>query len=175
MPSHSSIRSVVAPEVEPFEFDDIDLALLKTLVSDARMSQRQVANALGISAPTVGERMSKLERAGVITHYSAFVNWPALGYPLTVFLSITATPGSDIGEIMARLWTVSEVEEVYLVTGDLDLLAKLRARDHNHLRALLMDKIWQIPGIQGTSTQISFAEMPNKNYASLLLEQMQRP
>ena len=56
---------------EPFVLDAIDLALLKILVVDCRTSQRQIATMLGVSAPTVGERMARLEREkGVITGYS---------------------------------------------------------------------------------------------------------
>ncbi|MGE8064973.1 Lrp/AsnC family transcriptional regulator [Pseudomonas sp. NPDC089569] len=171
--THSTIRQVTAPETPTFAFDEIDLSLLKVLVSDARLSQRQIAGNLGISAPTVSERMSRLEKAGVIRGYTAEVDWAALGYPLTVFLSVVATPGYDIGDVMSQMWKIPEVQDVLLVTGDLDLLVRLRARDHNHLRNILMDKIWQVTGLQGTATQVSIAEMPAKNFSEQLLQEME--
>lgn len=171
-PSLSRIRDVVAPLGASFELDEIDVALLRSLVADARTSQRQLAAALGVSAPTVSERMSRLERAGVIGGYSVQINWDAVGYAQTVYLSITAVAGQDVAQIMEKLWELAEVQEVTLITGDLDLLVRLRLRDQNHLRALLMDHIWQIPGLQGTTTQISMGDMPAKHFADGLLEQI---
>ncbi|NAT17696.1 hypothetical protein CU663_25465 [Pseudomonas syringae pv. actinidifoliorum] len=107
--------------------DEIDIALLRGLVADARTSQRQLAAALGISAPTVSERMSRLEKAGVIGGYSVQINWGAVGYGQTVYLSITAIAGQDVAEIMERLWRLPEVQEVTLITGDLDLLVRRAA------------------------------------------------
>ncbi|MFK1434791.1 Lrp/AsnC family transcriptional regulator [Pseudomonas aeruginosa] len=171
--SLSRIREVAAPKEAPYPLDEVDIALLRSLVTDARVSQRQLAAALGISAPTVSERMSRLERAGVITGYAAQINWDAVGYAQTVYLSINAVAGQDVAEIMSQLWALPEVQDVTLITGDLDLLVRLKVRDHGHLRALLMDHIWQITGLQGTSTQISVAKMPSKNFADGLLQQLE--
>ncbi|MCK6191185.1 Lrp/AsnC family transcriptional regulator [Pseudomonas sp. EYE_354] len=172
--SLARIREVAARVGVPYKLDELDVALLRSLVADARMSQRQLAVALGISAPTVSERMSRLERAGVITGYSVQINWGLVGYTQTVYLSITAVAGHDLADIMCRLWGMPEVQEVTLITGDLDLLVRLKVRDHEHLRNLLMDHIWQIAGLQGTSTQISMAEMPAKRFADGLLEQIEQ-
>ncbi|MFK0007696.1 Lrp/AsnC family transcriptional regulator [Paenarthrobacter sp. NPDC090520] len=171
--SLAGVRRVTAPTVTPTPLDELDLALLKELVTDARASQRTLAATLGVSAPTIGERMARLERTGVIRGYSAQVNWSAVGFTEIVFLSVTASEGSDVAEIMAQLWEIPEVQDVNLVTGNLDLLVRLRVRDNNHLKALLMDKIWQIAGTQGTSTMMTVAEMPPKAFAQDLITQMQ--
>lgn len=166
---------MVAPATARVDLDEIDLALLKELVSDGRASQRHLASALGISTPTVSERMAKLERAGVITGYAAQIDWVAVGYTETVYLSVTAAAGFDVADVMSALWEIPEIQEVNLITGDLDLLVRLRVQDHAHLRSLLMDRVWQIPGLQGTSTLLSVGEMPAKNFADGLLTQMQSP
>ena len=96
---HSSlahVRDVAATTREPYVLDATDLALLKILVADCRTSQRQIATMLGVSAPTVGERMARLERNGVITGYSAQVDWSVVGYGQVVFLSILWSPASSI-------------------------------------------------------------------------------
>jgi len=151
------------------DIDETDLALLRLLSADARISRRQLATQLGVSAPTVGERLGRLEAAGVIQAYSAQIGWEAIGYGVQVYLSISAADGCDVAEIMRQLWTVAEVEAISVVTGRLDLLARLRVRDQRHLRALLMDRVWQIPGVRTTETMISMAEMPPKPFAAGLL------
>ncbi len=153
--------------------DDTDLRLLRLLSLDCRSSQRQLASQLGISAPTVGERMSRLERAGVIRGYAIQVDWQVLGSGVLVYLSVTAAAGWDLAEVMRSLWAITEVEEVSVVTGRLDMLVRLRVRDHVHLRALLINQVWQIGGVQSTETMTSMAEMPPKTFLTDVLTQMQ--
>jgi Lrp/AsnC family transcriptional regulator, leucine-responsive regulatory protein len=168
----SRVRSVAAAQGTPVELDDVDVALLRALSADARASLRHLASTLGVSTPTVGERMAKLERAGVITGYAVQIDWSAVGYAETVYLSVTAAADVDVAGIMTALWEIPEIQEVDLITGDLDLLVRMRVRDYPHLRALLMDRIWQIPGVQGTSTLLSVAGMPAKGFAEGLLARM---
>ncbi|TDD23731.1 Lrp/AsnC family transcriptional regulator [Kribbella turkmenica] len=173
---HSSlarVQDVAAPPREPYALDAIDLALLKILVADCRASQRQIAAILGVSAPTVGERMARLERNGVVTGYRAQVDWSVVGYGQVVFLSIEAAPGYDVAAIMAGLWDLAEVEDVTLVTGELDLLIRMRVRDYGELRTILMEQVWRIPGIQRTATLLSVAEMPAKDFGAGLLHKLE--
>lgn len=150
--------------------DATDLALLRLLASNVRLSRRKFAQELHISAPTVGERIARLERKGVIRSYSVDIDWNAVGYGLKVFLSVTAADGFDIGEIMAGLWKIAEVEDVTLVTGNFDMLVRLRVRDADHLRTLLMGDIWMIPGLARTETLIGIAEMPPKPFTTGLID-----
>ncbi|MFJ7005978.1 MULTISPECIES: Lrp/AsnC family transcriptional regulator [Pseudomonas] len=170
----SRIKDVTAPVQDVYTHDEVDIAILRVLSEDARMSQRQVAAALGISAPTVSERMARLERAGVIKGYAAQINWAALGYSQVVYLTISASRDHDIAEVMRGIWALPEAQEVTLISGDVDLLVQLRVRDHSHLRELLMDQIWQITGLQGTSTQIAIADMPAKNFSMGMLSQLEQ-
>lgn len=169
------LRSVIAQPAERVPVDTTDLALLRLLATDSRISQRQLAQKLGISAPTVGDRMSRLERNGVIRRYGVEIGWDSIGYGLKVYLSVTTADGFDIGVIMRRLWEIAEVEDVTLVAGRLDLIARLRVRDHAHVRAVLLDQIWTIPGMAGTETLFSMAEMPAKAFTAGLLDVMERP
>jgi Lrp/AsnC family leucine-responsive transcriptional regulator len=169
------LRAIAASPAVPVSLDTTDLALLRLLAGDARISQRQLAQKLGVSAPTVGDRMARLERNGVIRSYAVDIDWESIGYGLKVYLSVTVASGFDIGEMMRRLWAIAEVEDVTLVTGRLDLIARLRARDHAHLRALLVDHVWTIPGMAGTETLIGMADMPTKPFAAGLLDAMERP
>jgi DNA-binding Lrp family transcriptional regulator len=61
------------------------------------------------------------------------------------------------------------VEDVHVVTGPKDLLVRLRLRDHEHLKTVLFDRIWSLPGIQRTETYISLGQMEPKDSDSALL------
>jgi Lrp/AsnC family transcriptional regulator for asnA, asnC and gidA len=167
-----SIGGYAAVPSERATLDATDLRLLLLLSDDARISQRSLARELGMSPPAVADRLARLHRQGVITGYGVRLNWSALGYPTIVYLTVTAMHGHEQGTIMAALAALPEVEEVMLVTGDIDMLVRVRVRDHTHLRDLLINSVWQIEGIQRTETSLSIAEMKPKNTASELLADM---
>lgn len=168
----SSIGDYAAVPSPPVVLDEVDLRLLRLLSEDARLSQRALARELGMSAPAVGERVARLERQGVIAGYSARLNWSAIGYPTTVYLTVVAVLDYQQGLIMKALAEIVEVEEIMLVTGDIDLLVRVRVRDYPHLRDLLINRIWHIEGIQRTETSMTLAEMPPRNTAVRLLTAM---
>lgn len=170
----AGLVNVTSPPVPTVPIDDVDVALLRLLAKDARLSQRSLARALGKSAPAIGERIARLQSLGVIQRYSVVVEWAAVGYPIVVYLAITAAQGSDLGSVMTEVSRLPEVEEVTIVTGELDMLARLRIRDYAHLRLVLLERIWQIPGVQRTETYISIADGPRKDFTSELLEQLSR-
>jgi Lrp/AsnC family transcriptional regulator for asnA, asnC and gidA len=152
--------------------DATDLRLLRLLSRDARFSQRSLAREMSMSAPAIAERIARLERQRVINGYGVRVDWSALGYQTTVYLTITAVPGYQLGLVMDELANIPEIDEVLLVTGPFDMLVRMRARDEGHLRNLLLNRIWQIEGIQRTETSITIAQMKPKNTAEELLTAM---
>lgn len=170
-PLSSISQYAVAPSA-PVALDQIDLRLLRLVSEDARLSQRALARELGMSAPAVGERVARLERQGVITGYGARLNWSAIGYPTTVYLTVVAVLDYEQGLILQALSEIAEVEEIMLVTGDIDLLVRVRVRNYTHLRDLLLNRIWRIEGIQRTETSLTLAEMPPANTAVRLLTAM---
>jgi DNA-binding Lrp family transcriptional regulator len=74
---------------------------------------------------------------------------------------------------MSKLWAIPEIHEILVVTGEIDLLALLSVRDYTHLRAILIDKVWQIDRVQAMTTILSIAEMPSKNISKGILNQLQ--
>ena len=168
----SGLARVVAPQVRPAVLNAVDLEILQLLAGDARTSQRSLARKLGMSPPAVGERIARLERAGVIRGYTIDIGWPEAGFPVTVFLTITAVQGYSLAPVVEALRELPEVSDVTLVTGAIDLLARLLVRDHNHLRQLLLERVWQITGVQRTETLVTLAEMQPKQFAVQLLLSM---
>lgn len=166
----AGLVEVTTSPTDPVPLDDVDLALLQLLATDARASQRSLARELGMSAPAIGERIARMERTGVIRGYSVVLDWGAAGFPVVIYLAITAAQGYDLGPVMTAVSRLPEVEDVMVVTGDLDLLARLRVRDHAHLRTVLLEKIWQVSGVQRTETYLAIAEGPAKNFVSELVE-----
>jgi Lrp/AsnC family leucine-responsive transcriptional regulator len=168
----ATLTEVTTPPVPTIEVDDLDLALLRALATDARQSQRALARQIEMSPPAVADRLARLERSGAIRGYRAEINWEALGLPVVVYLAMTAGPGMDLSEIIRAIRELPEAEHMSMVTGRLDLLVRLRVRDHAHLRELLLTKIFQISGVQRTETFLSLADVEPDNFAAAVLEQM---
>jgi Lrp/AsnC family transcriptional regulator for asnA, asnC and gidA len=168
----AGLASATSTPTPPVPLDDVDLALLQALSTDSRTSQRGLARELGMSAPAIGERITRLERSGVIQRYGVVVDWEAAGFPVVTYLAITAMQGYDLQPVMAAVSALPEVETITVVTGELDLLARLRVRDVQHLRSVLLEKVWQISGVQRTETYLSIAEGAPKNFVFELVQSL---
>lgn len=143
----------VDPPADPAEgLDETDLALLRLLLEDARRSQRQLGQLVSMSAPAVGARVARLERLGIVTGYRVELSWPKLGLPLVAYIGAVTGQHGEQPAVIAALREMPEVEQVDMLTGPLDLMIRVRVRDHEHLRHCLIDGVWRIPGIQRTET-----------------------
>jgi Lrp/AsnC family leucine-responsive transcriptional regulator len=168
----AKLAEVSSPSAPRVEVDDLDLALLRALATDARQSQRALARKIEMSPPAVADRLARLERSGAIRGYRVDIDWAALGFPVVVYLAVTAGPGMDLSEIITAIRALPEAEDMSVVSGSLDLLVRLRVRDHTHLRELLLAKIFQINGVQRTETFLSLTDVEPDNFAAAMLDQM---
>ncbi|MGH3274396.1 MAG: Lrp/AsnC family transcriptional regulator [Streptosporangiaceae bacterium] len=168
----AGLGDVVGNPLPPVQLDQVDRRLLALLAADARVSRRQLGRQLSMSGPAVGVRLARLERTGVIRRYTVDIDWPVAGFPLQAHLAITAT--ANLGDVLRAFRAIPEVEDVAVVAGSMDLLARVRIRDHAHLRSLMFEQVWKIPGVQRTETFLSLAEMPAKEFTRLLIEDLDR-
>jgi Lrp/AsnC family transcriptional regulator, leucine-responsive regulatory protein len=166
----AKLTEISPPPTAEVDVDDLDLALLRALATDARQSQRAIARQIEMSPPAVADRIARLERSGVIRGYRADIDWAALGLPVVVYLTVTTSAGMDLTRIIQEIRQLPEAESMSVVTGSLDLLVRLRVRDHTHLRQLLLAKIFQISGVQRTETLLSLADVEPANFSATLLE-----
>lgn len=171
-PPLARLGEVSPPPRPAVDVDDLDLALLRALAADARQSQRAIARQIEMSPPAVADRLARLERSGVIRGYRPDIDWAALGFQVVVYLTVTASAGMDLTSIIREIRELPEAETMSVVTGSLDLLVRLRVRDHTHLRQLLLTRIFQISGVQRTETLLSVADVEPDNFTATLLEDL---
>jgi DNA-binding Lrp family transcriptional regulator len=168
----AGLAEVATPTTPQVEVDDLDIALLRELAVDSRQSQRALARAVGMSPPAIADRLARLERTGAIRGYRVDIDWAALGVPVVVYLAVTAGPGMDLSQIIGVIRELPEAQDMSVVTGGLDLLVRLRVRNQMHLRDLLLNTIFQIPGVQRTETFVSLADVEPANFTLALLDQL---
>jgi len=109
--------------------DEIDSKILKSVLVDARLSYRKIADQIGVSAPTVLSRISKLQYHRIIKSYSAIVDHEKLGYDLTAIIEVIAQKGKIV-EVERAMSKFPNVCAVYDITGltDMVIIAKFRNR-----------------------------------------------
>jgi DNA-binding Lrp family transcriptional regulator len=144
---------------QPFSIerlDDLDREILRLLSQDARQSVRAIARHTQMSPGAISERIARLERAGVVLGYHAVVDPVALGFALEAIIAIQTEQGPSLADTLDRLMNLPEVESAQVVTGRWDLVVRVRARDHWHLRNIVLDKIWGFPGFRHSETMVVY-------------------
>jgi Lrp/AsnC family leucine-responsive transcriptional regulator len=156
----AGLSTLVSRSSAPVALDQVDRDLLTLLADDPRVSQRQLAKQVGMSAPAIGERIARLERLGVIRGYTVDIDWGAVGLPVLVYIPMTIAAGSDVKVLLDELRAIPELEELVVVTGDYDFIARFRLRDHSHLQEILLDRLYPIAGLRRFETLLSLGEIP---------------
>lgn len=124
------------------------------LVDDARLSARAIARKIAMSPGAISERIDRLQRLGVLSGYHAQVHAELLGYGLQVIIGMQTEQGPVLQEHLDQMLSIPEVEGSYTVTGRWDLVLILRLADQEHLRDVLFNHVWRIPGFRRSETMI---------------------
>ena len=120
--------------------DAVDVKLLRALTDDARTSTAELARTVGLSPPSVAERIKRLEEAGVIEGYSARISAKALGLPLAAWLRIRPIPG-QLKKVAEILQGLPEVVACDRITGDDCFIARVCVRSIEDLERVIDDII----------------------------------
>ena len=116
--------------------DGVNLRLLDELQRDARLSLAELGRRVGLSSPSVAERLQRLEASGAIRGYHADVDPRALGYSLTVMIRIRPAP-RELAKVADLARATPEVVECQRVTGEDCFFMKAHVRDVAHMEELI--------------------------------------
>jgi Lrp/AsnC family leucine-responsive transcriptional regulator len=136
-----------------FTLDEIDLKILKMLQEDGRIKRNEIAQATGLSVPSVSERMKKLEDAGIIKGYTAILDSKKLGKDITAFVFVSIDSSKNYPLFIERVMDVDEILECHSITGEGSHLLKVKTENTSTLEKLLA-RIQSWPGVTGTRTNI---------------------
>ncbi|NWJ44646.1 MAG: Lrp/AsnC family transcriptional regulator [Chloroflexi bacterium] len=137
--------------------DQLDTAIARALEKDSRISLLELSRQLGTSRTTISERLNRLIEQGVIKGFHARLDYRRLGYPIIAFVGLQTSQSQKAVEVIEALKQIPEVEELHTVTGQIDMLVKLRARSTEHLQHILIFKIQSIPGIGRGETMLALS------------------
>jgi Lrp/AsnC family transcriptional regulator, leucine-responsive regulatory protein len=136
--------------------DVLDRQILRLLRQDGRMSVASIAKEIGLSGPSVHERIRKLEQRGIIAGYTAVLEPRLLNRPHVAFVMVTLSEGNEFAiddPIVARICEEPDVLEFHRIAGEDCYLIKVRSATNKDLEELLR-RIRKIRGVARTRTTI---------------------
>ncbi|MEM4425680.1 MAG: Lrp/AsnC family transcriptional regulator [Candidatus Nezhaarchaeales archaeon] len=134
------------------KLDEIDKAILRELVNDARLSFREIARRIGVSTATVASRVKRMEEEGVIKGYTTIVDVEKLGYDVAALIEIVISRGKvvDIEDEIAKM---PNVQAVYDVTGQSDAIIIARFKSRAELSKFIK-KLLSMEYVERTITHV---------------------
>lgn len=139
------------------KFDAIDLQIMRELQSDGRMTNVELAERVGLTAPPCLRRVRALEEAGVIRSYHANLDPGKLGYGITVFamVSLRSQAEADLRAFEDYVGTLAEVRECYMLNGEIDFILKVVARDLQSFQSFLTTHLTAAPNVSSVKTSLT--------------------
>ena len=145
--------------------DSKDLLILDALKRNAKASVARLAKETGLPGTTIHNRIDKLRSSGIIRGYTIKVDNKKLGNDIGAFLAVTvdydSLKKSKIGqeELAEKIGELRFVEAVSIVTGDYDIIVKVRVKNIEELNKFIIRELRTYPGIEKSYTMIILSEV----------------
>lgn len=143
------------------ELDTIDLAILKTLQSTARITNADLAAKVGLSASACSRRLDILERSDVILGYHAHVSNRALDYKMIaiVHISLSGQFAKTLSEFEIAVKRCPNVLVCYLMSGEYDYILRVAARDLEDYERIHRDWLSALPHVVKINSSFALREV----------------
>lgn len=137
--------------------DEIDLKILQRLQDDGRITNVELANSVGLTAPPCLRRMRALEDEGVINSYHAAIDPAKMGYTITVFamVSLKSQAETDLQAFEEHVQKLPEVRECYMLNGEIDFILKVVAKDLQQFQSFLTSQLTAAPNVASVKTSLT--------------------
>lgn len=141
--------------------DAIDRRILAVLQENARVSNVELAESVGVSASPCWRRVRELERTGVISRYVTLVDPAALGLPVSVFIQVSLEKQveSALEVFKNAILQRPEVMECYLMTGDADYMLRVVVADLEAYERFLMDHLTRVPAVANIRSSFALKQV----------------
>jgi DNA-binding Lrp family transcriptional regulator len=156
------------------DIDRTDFAILRLLMNDARLSNKEIAAAVGLAPSSCHERMKSLKARGILLGAHADVNLKALGLTLEVvlFVQLAKLKRQTVDKFLHMTAAVPEVRSAYLVSGHFDLIVHVVVSDMEHLKDLISEHFNRHAAVVRVETSVVFSQatrhaMPLRDSATL--------
>jgi Lrp/AsnC family leucine-responsive transcriptional regulator len=131
--------------------DELDLNLLRTLQENGRTKRNELAEKIGLSVPSVSDRLKKLEESKILEGYYAKLNRQAFGYDILAFILVMMDSSKHYKDLIKHVEKNPNILECYSVLGEGSHLLKVTVKNTESLEKLL-GEIQTWPGVTSTKT-----------------------
>ena len=137
-------------------FDQFDTRILRELLVDGRMSMQHLSEQIGLSPTPTARRVQRLESVGAITGYGARIDEAALGFDVSVFVSVQLDKQVDdaLAAFESAILQFPEVVDCWLMTGNRDYLMRVVATNLSDFEAFLVGKLAKVEGVASIESSI---------------------
>lgn len=137
--------------------DAIDRRLLAELQDEGRVTNVELAQRVGLTAPPCLRRVRALEDAGVIKGYHAELDASKLGFAITVFalVSLKSQAEESLRQFEEHMRTLAEVRECHMLNGEIDFILKIVSRDLQSFQEFLTSKLTPAPNVASVKTSLT--------------------
>ncbi len=145
------------------KIDEKDRLILEELGKDARLPTKRIASNLDIPRVTVHTRIEKMKLEGVIKKFTILKDFKKLGLPVTAFVFVSYSPQDNVSQqaVAEKISQMENVFEVHLISGEWDMLVKLRGESLDQIGKIVLDDIRTQKGVAKTITCPSFSSIKN--------------
>lgn len=147
----------------PYQIDHLDKRILSFLMKNARMPFLEIGRMCRVSGAAIHQRVQKMTDEGVITGSQILVEPPKIGYTTCAYMGIFLEKAGIYKQVVEQLKGIPEIVECNYTTGHYSLFIKIYAKNNNHLKNVLSEKLQSISGILRTETFISLEENFNRH------------
>ncbi|MBW2189537.1 MAG: Lrp/AsnC family transcriptional regulator [Deltaproteobacteria bacterium] len=138
---------------ETYVLDGIDRQLLNELQSDCKRSLKEIGASVGLSAPSVMERVRKLENAGIVLGYHALLDARKVGLDISAFIGVSISNPNLLAAFEEWVDSMPQVLECHHVTGSHTLLLKVKTQNTEDLEQLI-SRVRSMEGVASTETMV---------------------
>jgi DNA-binding Lrp family transcriptional regulator len=137
--------------------DALDRSILAILQDEGRVTNVELANRVGLTAPPCLRRMRALEETGVIRGYHAEIDAAQMGYGIMVFalVSLRSQAEGDLRAFEEHVANLPEVRECHMLNGEIDFILKIVAHDLQSFQTLLTSKLTPAPNVASVKTSLT--------------------
>jgi len=137
--------------------DKIDRKLLAELQNNGRITNVELAQRVGLTAPPCLRRVRALEESGVIRGYHAEIDAGKLGYTITVFamVSLKSQAEDSLRQFEDHISKLPEVRECHMLNGEIDFILKIVSPDLQSFQDFLTSKLTPAPNVASVKTSLT--------------------
>ena len=138
--------------------DKKDEIILTELKKNARESTKMIAKNVKIPRVTVHDRIQKMIDRGIIKSFQVSIDYKKIGFTSEVFIFVSFLSNTEVSqrELAKRISELPGVSEVHIISGEYDLLLKVRGKSLEDIGILVVDKLRQLKGVDKTVTFACF-------------------